>query len=502
MANNEVQQLLADSRLAFLNQQTEMALKLANDAKKIEPNNPEGHKCAANAYMSMGKYEEAIKSYSIAAKYDPNNGNRYYDLGFACAGNSKYADAIKNLAKAEELGCTPENLVQLYNLLGVICYDIGRYDDALINLEKAEQVIGVDMEILQRKAVIYSIKQNYRKGLEIANQIKMIAPSEYIGYQIAFKLLVQAKRYEAAQEELKRSQKYVAPCIDFYFDCMSYELEKYELTKDRNYLKKALELLEQGLEGTKPTVKEVMDSYLGAAEIYLQMDKGDDTIKCLNSAQNAAYAYNNGFKIIEPSFAEVELTDYDVKDMIEEDRARIAEELGEYGLEELAQMHEPDENGSRDYFTEIDEEIPEETQEYKLNEDEAVELEQSTIEQINRLYVGAYTANKDYEKVIEYARRMQADESLHSIYVGKYAEVNAMKALGLSEANKKYEELVNFFRNAMIKDPSDILAVTMRVQCYIDMGNYAEAENLCNLLTKEVREKLLEKINEAKAGEV
>ncbi len=97
--------------------------------------------------MSLERYDEAIHNYSLAVKYDLNNGNRYYDLGFALATNEKLADAIKNLAKADELGCIPENLVQLYNLLGIICFDIGRYDDALINLSKAEQLVGVNLDI-------------------------------------------------------------------------------------------------------------------------------------------------------------------------------------------------------------------------------------------------------------------------------------------------------------------------------------------------------------------
>lgn len=35
------------------------------------------------------------------------------------------------------------------------------------------------------------------------NQIKLIAPSEYIGYKIAFKSLIQSKRLDAAQKELE-----------------------------------------------------------------------------------------------------------------------------------------------------------------------------------------------------------------------------------------------------------------------------------------------------------
>ena len=150
-----VKDLIADSHLAFLNQENETALKLAKQAIAMDKDNPDAYKCAGNACMSLGHYDEAIKNFGLAVKYDPGNGNRYFDLGFAFATNEKMSDAIKNLAKAEELGCIPENLVQLYNLLGIICFDIGRYDDALVNLGKAEQLIGVDLDILQRKAIIY-----------------------------------------------------------------------------------------------------------------------------------------------------------------------------------------------------------------------------------------------------------------------------------------------------------------------------------------------------------
>ena len=75
-----------------------------------------------------------------------------------------------------------------------------------------------------------------------------------------------------------------------------------------------------------------------------------------------------------------------------------------------------------------------------------------------------------------------------------------MKEMGAEEAMARYKEAIKFFRNAMIKDPTDIMAVTFRVQCYIDIGDYAEAEEICRLLSREVKEPLLEKIAEAKSG--
>ena len=496
-----IKDLIADSHLAFLNQENEKALELAMQAIRLEKGNPDAYKCAGNAYMSLGQYDEAIRNYDMAVRYDPDNGNRYYDLGFAMASDEKLADALKNLAKAEELGCIPENLVQLYNLLGIICFDIGRYDDALVNMGKAEQLAGVNLDILQRKAIIYGIKDDIRNGLLTANQIKLVAPSEYIGYKIAFKMLVQSKRLDAAEKELERAGKFALPEMDFYFDRMMLELERYQTDRDKAHFERALEVIDEALSSVKPDVQGVVDSYINAAEIYLQLENPQKTIECLNAAQAPADAYNNGFRVLEDSLTEPEpLTEYDIEEMIEADRERIEEEYGEYGLEELAGEIEPDEEGNREYFTEIDEEFQEDVPAFKLEEPEVHELSAENVDQINRLFIGAYTLMKKFEQVAEYARVLQTSESLQNSYIGIYTEANALKALNSPDWKSKYAGAVKFFRNAMIKDPTDITAVTFRIQCCVDMGNYAEAEELCSLLTKEVREPLLEKIAEAKTG--
>ncbi len=496
----KVVQLLADSHFAFLNQENKTALDLAQKAIILAPKNPDCYKCAANAYMSLEQYDKAIENYNKAVKCDSDNGNRYYDLGFALATGERISEAIKNLAKAEELGCSPENTVQLYNLLGIICFDIGRYKDALVNLDKAQQIIGADLDIMKRKVIIYGIKNDIRNGLLTTNQMKLIAPSEYVGYQLAFQLLCQAKRYESAQRELEMAKKYAEITMDYYFDCMTFEIQKYQIDKDKRRFKKALSFIEEGLNTLKPTPAEAIDSYINAAEIYLQLENSDKTIACLGAAQNPIQSYNLGFEVIDNNYEPVTLTDYDLDKMMEDDRERIEEELGDYGLEELVENTDPDENGEREYLTDIDEDLNDEETSDKLDESEEFELTSENIDQINRLYIGAYTLKKDFHKVMDYAKKLQESQSVHNVYIGIYSETNAYKELGLPEAKAKYEETIKFFRNAMIKDPSDITAVTMRIQCYMDIGEYDEAEQLCNLMSNDFRKPMLEKIQQAKSG--
>ena len=503
MTSNQerAKQLMADSRLAFMNGQNRDALNLANEAIKIASKDPDAYQCAGNACMSLGEYDNAIDYYKKAVKLDPNNGNRYFNIGYAYATAEKSGESMKNLAKAEELGCTPENTVQLYNLLGIICFDIGRYNDALINLGKAEAIIGIDMDIMRRKAIIYGMKNEIRKGLEVCNQIKLLAPSEYTGYQYAFRLLAQAKRFDAAKRELELAAKYSAPSMDYFMDCVNYELQIYDSDKDKEHLKKSLAILEKALDTLEPSAKQAAETYISSAELWLQLGDADRTIECLNAAQNPISSFNYGFEIVPQDHSEIKLTEYDLEEMMESDRIRVENELGEGGLEELAESIEPDENGQRDYLTVIDESEEEEKKEkYKIGEDSEFALSADNTDQINRLFIGAYTLKNDFNKVIDYARKLQSSESTHNRYIGLYSETNAYKKLGSEDADKKYEETIRFFRNAMIKDPSDIAAVTFRIQCYTDIGEYDEAEQLCNLLTPEIKKSFLAKISEAKGG--
>ena len=115
MTSNQerAKQLMADSRFAFMNGQNREALNLAKEAIQLASKDPDAYQCAANACMSLGDYDNAIDYYKKAVKLDTGNGNRYFNLGYAYASAEKAGEAVKNLAKAEELGCTPENTVQL-----------------------------------------------------------------------------------------------------------------------------------------------------------------------------------------------------------------------------------------------------------------------------------------------------------------------------------------------------------------------------------------------------
>lgn len=80
MMSNEIDIVIGDSRLAFIQGKYEESLKLAKMALVQDSNNPDAHQCAGNAYMSKADYDSAIKHYKMAVEYDANNGDRYFNL--------------------------------------------------------------------------------------------------------------------------------------------------------------------------------------------------------------------------------------------------------------------------------------------------------------------------------------------------------------------------------------------------------------------------------------
>jgi len=497
----DLKTLISESRTAFVNGQFEKSYELAQKAIMADKASADAYCCAANACMSLEKYDKAVNYYKEAVKNDPKNGDRYFQLGFAFATDNRIADALKSLTRADELKCSKEVSAELYQLMGMICFEARRLDDALINFKRVEFYIGPSLDILNRIAVIYGLKNDIKKGLFTANQIKLLAPSEYIGYRLAFNFLIQSGNLEKAAQELDKAEKYAELTSEYYTDRMTLETELYKKDSDKKHFDTALGWIAAGLEKIKPDVKNVADAYINAAEIYLQMEKPDSTIDCLNAAYNPAGSFNLGFKIIPENYEEIPLTEYDVENMMEEDHLKNEELFGADGLSEIAEGIEPDENGNRDFLTEIDEENEEnEEAPYKIDENEKFTFTQDYTDQINRLFIGAYTLKKEYEQVIRYSKMLQGSTSHYSVYMAKYTEVNAMKKLGMPEADSEYEKLINYLKKAMMVDPTDTAALTYRIQCNADIENYDEAEQLCGLLNNAVKDEFLAKIRQARSG--
>lgn len=216
--DNNLEGLIADSRLAFIQGRYEVSLKLAKQAIDQDSKNSDAHQCAGNAYMSKADYESAIEHYKKTLENDADNGDRYFNLGYAYASDNQPVKALEMFAKADEVGCSPNVVGQLYKIMAMLCFDMHRFNDAILNFIKSEKIIGIDMEVLQRKALSYSMSGDTIAGIEVANQMKLLAPTDYLGYRIAFNILLQEERLEEAEKELDRAERFAKPSKDLFMD--------------------------------------------------------------------------------------------------------------------------------------------------------------------------------------------------------------------------------------------------------------------------------------------
>ena len=499
---DKVELIVTDSKLAFMQGRYEESLRLAKQALDIDRKNPDAHQCAGNAYMSREDYESAIKAYKKAVEYDADNGDRYFNLGYAYATDNQPVKALEMFAKADEVGCSPNVVGQLYKIMGMLCFDLQRYDDAVLNLIKSEKIVGIDMDVLQRKALSYSMSGQTAAGIEVANQMKILAPTDYLGYRIAFNVLLQEERLEEAEKELDRAERFANPDGGVFSDWVAYENARYELDGEKDHLYKAIDKLYEGLCVVPPDVDFAVQSYLNAAEIYVTLENADMAIHCLNAAENPVQSFNMGFSVKEmpelvpgPSGRPSER---EINHAVEAVRRRYGDRrLETMGREMTAKARRSTPDADK-YMTPVEQK--EETVSFHMDEGAQATYSEEILDRIYRLYVAAYTMKNDTVCIKAYASKLANSSDPHSQYIGKYSLVKALKAEGNEQAEEEYRSLLVFFRNELIKDPSDLMALSFRVQCHIDLGEYDEAERLCDLLSDEFKKPLLEKIREAQTG--
>jgi tetratricopeptide (TPR) repeat protein len=504
MSNNiDIDSIIADSKIAFIQGKYDEALVLASKAIREDSKNPDAYLCAGNAYMSMTNYEQAVEQYKKAVECDPENGDRYFHLGYAFSTNGQPAEGLAAFAKADELDCSPEVIGQLYKIMGMLCFEMKRYEDAVLNLCKAERIIGIDVDILQRKALSYGLSGKLAQGIEVANQIKLLAPTQYIGYRIAKELLLQENREEEVEKELDRARRFADPCMEYFFDRVSLELAKYSLDAEEEHLNEALKLLNDALLVLNPSVEEVVDCYVNAAEIYIRKEDSEMAINCLQASENPAQSYNERFSVVkvdyrQPEGAILRPSEREIERAIEDARRKYGDrEIERMGMQNARRITE-NRPMNDEALTPVSVDMNENKKAYKLNPDEELNYTKEAIDKIDRLYVSAYSIDNDTAKIKQYASKLVASDDIQNQYIGKYSMAKALKDEGYEQADEEYETLLKFLRNASIKDPTDLMAVSFRVQCLIDMERYDEAEDIASLLSDELKKPLLEQINNAK----
>ena len=495
--------LVSDSKLAFIQGKYKESLNLAQKALSYDDTCSDAFQCVGNAYMSFGDYESAIDHYKKALENDADNGDRYFNLGYAYASDNQPVKALEMFAKADEVGCSPNVVGQLYKIMAMLCFDMHKYNDAVLNFIKSEKIIGIDMEVLQRKALSYSMSGDTIAGIEVANQMKLLAPTDYLGYRIAFNILLQEDRLEEAEKELDRAERFAKPSKDLFMDWIAYETARYQLDHDRTHLTTAIDKIYDGLYVLEPNVDAVIESYVTVADLYIQLENADMALKCLNAAENPIYSFNSGFSVKIVPELEMKGVGRPSERQIDHAVQTVRRKYGDRRLEVMGRnlMAKAKRSATNtDNMTPVADETIEETKIPQLDSNIHAEYSVEMLDKINRLYVASYTIKHDTTHIKAYASKLANSSNLHSQYIGKYNLIKALKDEEYEKADEEYRDFLKFLRNEMIKDPSDMMALNFRVQCHVDLGEFGEAEKLCKLLSDDLAKPLKEQIDEARSG--
>ena len=147
--------------------------------------------------------------------------------------------------------------------------------------------------------------------------------------------------------------------------------------------------------------------------------------------------------------------------------------------------------------TEIPDFVDTEQETYKIDENAKFECTQELKDQINILYITAYTELGNYHQVKSYAKQLKMSSILANLYMGRYTEVLSAEKLGEDTA-AQYEELIKYFKRQSYIDQTDIQASFYLASCYIDTKQFDEAEKLCDLLHKSFKSEIANAIASAK----
>lgn len=479
------------AKLAFFTADFEKAIEHSEEARKCDPKNPEVYELLAKSYQALRKPEQAIESFKKAIECDLNNGNRYVELGLAYGGNGDPIKALETFAKAESLGCDDEYRGGMYRTLAMADYELGRYEDAIVNYSKAQEYLEPDIELLMHKALACSMAGRLGKAVAIVNQLKQLAPASYYGYNLAYTFFKHLDKYEDAENELRRAAKWVNPLpMEFYFDSADLAQSKYRQDQNRDHLLDAILFLDKGIRTAKPGIGEVVNAYLDVADICIQVEQFSAAVGLLKAAENPVYSFNNGFSVV-PWIEKPEIESPLTEDFI---RNSAYQEYDVETLNEMAEQAAAREQSGEEFLTPVPED---EAEPYQLDKNEPISYDEDIRDRINLLYIGAYTGLKDYKNCLKHAQKVRNSSSVQTAHIGHYLEAKAYADLGDEQTEQKYEELIAYYRRAVVRDPSDIAAVTYRVQCYIDLKRYDEALAFCRNLSKSMKEPLLKQIHDA-----
>lgn len=113
------------------------------------------------------------------------------------------------------------------------------------------------------------------------------------------------------------------------------------------------------------------------------------------------------------------------------------------------------------------------------------------IEKARFLLVECFASLKKFSSALRYAQLLKQSKNMDCQQHGYYTEALCKKELGDLDYVAFYERAIAYFKNCMIVNPNDQLAIRYRMKCYIDLEKYQQACSMVECLPSQERIELL-----------
>jgi len=526
---------VANADIAFANGNYENAVSWYDKALKEAPDDEYCLSKAGTSLVSMSKFDEAFVYFQKAVDADPKNGDNVFNMANAYFFAGDIPKAMENYVAAEMLECSDDVKARIYYQLALMCSIKQDYQSALINYQKYEDAdktgqVALDTDIISERVNIYIQLEDYDNALKYTLKWLSLAPSELRCYIVYFNLLTANQNYEKALSVLDDAEKYAVKDENDRYAVNISRANLYlnaagsDFDKNGDFNQKAYDMMNELVVSDIGDQESKNELVLSLGELCISMEKVDEAIELMQMLTESASVDT---EVPPPTPVDTSAADpAEIDAMMAADMeamdakvasGEISEDMGDSVPVDI------DENGAevRSYPDGV---FGEDENGYKLPNFKGVDMDDVLAKdleaenaaklefesRVNYTLLTCYAFKDDFENTLKYARIVKntPDNTYYSFF-GRYSEAYAMMQLAKQgkdftkeDAERKYNEEIAFFRSEMLKANEDsAYALIFRTRMYAELGKYAKAEELAELMSEEDKASLYDYIKECRESE-
>lgn len=524
MENAEHSEFMINAEVAFSNENYVLALEWFRKTLEENPNDLQALSKAGTVCVSLDKFDESFEYFQRAMELNPENGDNAFNLGNAYFFHGDYGKALELYAEAEIKGCSEEAKQRLYYQMAMLCSVRQDVKSALANFKKYEDadktgLAALDPDVISEKIKLYMMAEDYDNAAKCAVQWISVSPTELRSYMVYFSILMAKRDYIKAEKVIEDAEKYAEADEDML---LTLKLEKVALlvamtdsepVNSAEHLQRAYDLLTELRSNASADKKDELS--LTFAEVCMKMNRYEEAIAAAESLVPNDTVKSYDIEHHEVSATE-ELSEVDIEAIAAEDMESIEERIASGEISEdagdYAEVYYDEEgNPVREYpegtFADM-EENDHVNDTIKIREPDVTSMQKRQADFYDRLYfilLSCYATTENYSGAYKFGGLLKHSENVYYAFFGRYTEAFSMKKLSESNSaftkeavDKQYAETIAFYRSKMLQNPKNNFAVIFRARMYAEIGKFAKAEEMANLLVLDEKEAVMEYINQCR----